>query len=249
MTSTRTFLLATLLCTTVACEPVKRTELHEAVRAGDTAKAMRLLTGTPALVSARDALGDTPLHVAAQTGNLELAELLLAANADVNAKANAGWTALHWAAHGNNPPMAGLLLRHNASVNARNSIGHTPLHLAAWRNNRELVELLLAHKADVNAVDYSRRTPLHYATFWSGTNVLIALIEHNADLNAKARTDVLPDGNAITPLDVADRYGLFANAELLRKHGAKRGQMVFQHNKNDKAPPAHKPSTSPRPQR
>jgi ankyrin repeat protein len=249
MTNTQISLLAVLLGVTVACEPVKRADLHEAVRAGDAAKTRQLLAETPALVDERDTLGDTPLHLAAQTGNLELAELLLAAKADVNANAKAGWTALHWAAHGNNLPMAGLLLRHHASVNARNSIGHTPLHLAAWRNNSELVELLLNHKADANAGDHSRRTPLHYAAFWSGTNVLIVLIKHNADLNAKARADVLPDGNAITPLDVADRYGLFVNAELLRKHGAKREQMVFQHNKNDKAPPAHKPSTSPRPQR
>jgi ankyrin repeat protein len=249
MTNTRSFLPAILLCAAVACEPANRTEIHQAVRAGDAARVRKLLAQEPGLTHAKDALGDTPLHVAAQVGNVELAGLLLAAKADANARANAGWTALHWAAYGNNPAMAGLLLRNHADPNVANSVGYTPLHWAAWRNNRELVELLLAHKADINASDHDRRTPLHYAVFWSGTNVIQTFITHHANLNAKAASDVLTDGNAITPLDVADRYGLFANAELLRKHGAKREQMVFQHNKSDKAPPAHKPSTSPRPQR
>ncbi|MBI5685831.1 MAG: ankyrin repeat domain-containing protein [Verrucomicrobia bacterium] len=249
MTNTRTSLLAILLCAAVACEPVKRTEIHEAVRAGDTARVRQLLAQEPALVNGKDSLGDTPLHVAAQAGSMELAGLLLAAKADVNARANAGWTALHWAAYWNNKEMAGLLLRNEADVNARNSVGYTPLHWASWRNNKELVELLLAHKADVNAGDHNGRTPLHYAVFWSGTNVVEALVAHHADLNAKALADINSDGNAITPLDVADRYGMFANAELLRKHGAKREQMVLQHNRNDKSPPAHKPSTTPRLQR
>ena len=249
MTNNQLFLPTILLCAAMACAPVRRTEVHEAVRAGDTVKVRRLLAETPAAVNAKDALGDTPLHVAAQVGDLELVKLLLAANADVNARANAGWTALHWAAYWSHREMAELLLRNNANVNAKNSAGYTPLHWAAWRDNNALAELLLAHKADVNAADHDRRTPLHYAVFWSGTNVVQTLIAHHADLNAKATADVLPDGNAITPLDVADRYGLFANAELLRKHGAKREQMVFQHNKNDKAPPADKPSTSPPPRR
>ncbi|HAM40163.1 MAG TPA: hypothetical protein DCP69_02185 [Candidatus Omnitrophica bacterium] len=249
MMNNQSFLLAILLCAAVACEPVKRTAIHEAGRAGNVAKVKQLLAETPGLVNETDLLGDTPLHVAVQVGSMELAELLLAAKADVNAKANAGWTALHWAAYGRNTPMAELLLRNKADVNARNSVGYTPLHWAAWRNSKALVELLLAHKADVNAADHDRRTPLHYAVLWSSKEVVQTLIAHNADVNAKATADVLPTGNAITPLDVADRYGIWASAELLRQHGARRERMVFQHNKDDPSSSLHKPSTSPRPQR
>lgn len=242
------YVLAALLCWLVACEPVKRTELHEAVRAGDAAKVRQLLAQSPSLVNERDLLGDMPLHVAAQMGNMALAELLLSAKADVNAKAHAGWTALHWAAYWSNTRMAELLLRNKADVNARNSIGYTPLHWAAWRNNRELVDLLLSHKAEVNARDHDHRTPLHYAVIWSDTNVLQTLIAHNADVNARAIADVRPTGNAITPLDVADRYGIHPAAALLRQHGAKREQMHFNIAEPAKRS-ADKPSTSPPPQR
>ncbi|MFA6561260.1 MAG: ankyrin repeat domain-containing protein [Verrucomicrobiia bacterium] len=248
MRNNRSFLLAIVLCATVACEPVRRTDIHEAVRAGNVTKVKQLLAVAPASVNEKDLLGDTPLHLAAQAGNMELAELLLAAKADVNAKANADWTALHWAAYWRNKDMAELLLRNGADVNARNSVGYTPLYWAVWRNSKELVELLLAHKADVNVKDYDRRTPLHYAVLWSSTNVLQTLIAHNADVNAKATGDVLPTGNAITPLDVAERYGFLANAELLRKYGAKRETMIFNITKTNN-PPAYKPSTIPRPRR
>ena len=233
-------LMVVLLCA-AACGPVTRTELHDAVRAGDAAKAKQWLAARPEAVNDRDALGDTPLHAAAQTGNVEMAELLLAHGADVNAKADAGWTALHWAVYWQHPAMVELLLRHHADANARNSIGCTPLHWAAIRGNKALAERLLANQADVNAGDYQQRTPLHYATYWEHKDVIEALIAHNADVNAHATADLHPDGNAITPLDVADRYGRFEIAQMLRKHGAKREQIAV--NGLDK------PSTSPRPQR
>ncbi len=233
-------LVVVLLCA-AACGPVMKTDLHDAVRAGDAAKARQWLAARPEAVNDRDALGDTPLDVAAQTGNMEMAELLLTHGADVNAKANAGWTALHWAAYWQHPAMAELLLRHHADANARNSIGCTPLHWAAIRGNKELVERLVANQADVNAGDFRQRTPLHYAAYWDRKDVVEALIAHNADVNAHANADLHPDGNGITPLDVAERNGRFTVIKPLRDHGAIRVQIAV--NGLDK------PSTSPRPQR
>ena len=239
-----------LLCATVACEPVKKTEIHNAVKAADVMKVKQLLAEAPGLVNEKDWLGDTPLHVAAQTDNIEMVGLLLDHKADINARADAGWTALHWAVYLCDKEMTALLLRHHADVNARISIGYAPLHWAACRNSKELVELLVAHKADVNAGDHNRRTPLHYAVYWNSKDAVEALLAHQADVNAKATADVNSDGNAITPLDIADRYGVFAIAGILRQHGAQREQMSFQHNKNNsQSPPTHKPSTSPLPRR
>ena len=45
-----------------------------------------------------DADGDTPLHGAAQRGNVKVLQMLLAAGANPNAKNKAGGTALMWAA-------------------------------------------------------------------------------------------------------------------------------------------------------
>ena len=76
-----------LLCMT-SCEPVTRTELHEAIRAGDMAAVQQCLAARPGAVHDRDVLGDTPLHVAVQMGSFEMVELLLRHKADVNAAVN-----------------------------------------------------------------------------------------------------------------------------------------------------------------
>lgn len=222
-----------------ACRPVTRTELHDAVRAGDLTKARQCLATRPGAVHDHNALGDTPLDVAAQTGNVAMAEWLLAQGADVNAKADAGWTALHWAVYWQHPAIADLLLRHQASVNARNSIGISPLHWAAIRGNKGLAERLLAAHADVNGGDNERRTPLHYATYWEHIEVVEVLIAHHADVNAHANADLHPHGIGATPLDVAELNGRFAIAKLLREHGAKRERYQW----------FDKPSTSSRPRR
>jgi ankyrin repeat protein len=222
-----------------ACEPAPRTDLHDAIRAGDLAKASQHLAARPEAIHDRDELGDLPLHVAAQTGNVEIAEWLLAHGADVNATAKAGWTALHWAVYWQHPAMADLLLRHQAAVDARNSIGFTPLHWAAIRGDKELVEKLLAAHADVNGGDYELRTPLHYAVYWEQKGVVETLIAHHADVNAHDHADLHPHGNGITPLDVADMYGRFEIAKLLREHGAIRERLAR----------TDKPSTTESPRR
>ena len=57
------------------------------VRAGDGEKVKALLKGNPDLVFSKDTNGWTPLHFAADRGDKDLVELLLANKADVNAKA------------------------------------------------------------------------------------------------------------------------------------------------------------------
>jgi ankyrin repeat protein len=214
--------MTALLFVLTACQPVKRTEVHDAIRAMDTAKVKHLLTVSPELVMATDSLGDTPLHVAVQMGSAELVEWLLAHKAGVNAKASAGWTALHWVAYWNRRDIAELLLRHQADVNARNSIGFTPLHWAAYRGSQEVVKLLLAHNADANATDYYHRTPLHHAAYWNRKAAAEALLAHNADINAKTYADTWADGRfftPLTPLDLALDHGETTTAELLRRRG------------------------------
>jgi ankyrin repeat protein len=61
-------------------------EIHEAARDGDLGRVKELLKDSPSLASSQDANGHTPLHYAALNGRKDVAELLLANQAEVNAK-------------------------------------------------------------------------------------------------------------------------------------------------------------------
>jgi ankyrin repeat protein len=139
------------------------TEIHDATRGGDFGEVKTLLTGKPDLVFSKDDTGRTPLHWASYCGRKDVAELLLASNADVNAKDSLGATPLHNAALNGHKDVVELLLASKAEVNAKDNDGWTPLHYAACHGRKGVVELLLASNADVNAKDKDGKTPLHMA--------------------------------------------------------------------------------------
>jgi ankyrin repeat protein/N-acetylneuraminic acid mutarotase len=96
--------------------------------------AVELLLAHQADVSVADSeanyYGWTSLHVAAQTGDKAIAELLLKAGADVNARDKNGNTPLYVAVERRQPVLAELLLANKANPNERNNAGVTPLDLA-----------------------------------------------------------------------------------------------------------------------
>jgi ankyrin repeat protein len=87
-------------------------EIHDAARSDDLEKVQELLAEDPSLVSSRDDLTWTPLHVAAVNGNKDVVELLLASKAHVNAKTNRGLTPLSLALDKDHHEVAELLRRH-----------------------------------------------------------------------------------------------------------------------------------------
>ncbi len=92
-----------------------------------------------------NALGETPLMMAALRGRREWAEALLARGARVDRE---GWTPLHYAASGPGASVVALLLERGAVVDARSPNGSTPLMMAARYGTEEAVDLLLARGAD-----------------------------------------------------------------------------------------------------
>ena len=96
-------------------------------------------------VNAQDADGDTALHGAAQTGNVEILRLLLDKRAEPNVKNKQGGTPLMWAAVYGHADAAQLLLSRGADASAKDNDGITAAEWAA-RNKRENVVLLLRGK-------------------------------------------------------------------------------------------------------
>jgi ankyrin repeat protein len=93
-------------------------------------------------VNLQDADGDTPLHIAAQVGNLEVLQLLLAKGANVNAKNNVGGTPLMWAAVYDHEAVTRALIDHGADVSAKDEDGVTAAEWAAKNKRASIVQLL-----------------------------------------------------------------------------------------------------------
>jgi ankyrin repeat protein len=172
------------------CDPI-----HKAVEKGQDAKVVALLKQNPGLISSRDKVGNTPLHVAAMHNRVEIAELLLANGADVNAEnyqkvemrdhkwRRWGETPLSlalWAY--NNKPMVELLLTHGADPNVVLSYGVTPIYRAVQRDLPDDVALLLANNANPNQ-NYANSTPLHQAVIHDQRPIVQILLANGADPN------------------------------------------------------------------
>lgn len=97
-------------------------------------------------VNERGERSSYPLHLAAKKGYVEVAQLLLANEADVNIRHKTnGETPLHLAAYKGHLEIAELLIRHGADVNSTSSFGmRTPL---AQATSQEMVSLLKRYGA------------------------------------------------------------------------------------------------------
>lgn len=93
-------------------------------------------------VNTRGLFGNTPLHVAAIRGDVEMVTLLLNAGAEVNAVGEYGDTPLHEAVSQGHSQVVQLLLSHGASKTATNWDGQTPFCLARLKECHEIETLL-----------------------------------------------------------------------------------------------------------
>ena len=154
---------------------------HSRADTGGGPAVVRALLEYGADVNARGLDGRAALHLAAQSGNLDLIAVLLACGADANAADEAG----------NRPLVATLrrkskqrsaaiaaLLAGGADPNVRMG-SETPLHKVARDNDRTLAKLLLAHGANVAAPDNRGRTPLTVAAR-KGHAEMVALLRQHA---------------------------------------------------------------------
>jgi hypothetical protein len=128
-------------------------DVHQAAENADISVLNQILARDPALVNARDAGGNTALHLACAKGRTEVVKYLLSLKADVNARNARQETALHSAIRfeADNTALVELLIANGAMINAKDIEGETPLHRAASLALPNSVALLVEKGADVNA--------------------------------------------------------------------------------------------------
>ncbi|KAL3878319.1 hypothetical protein ACJMK2_030682 [Sinanodonta woodiana] len=139
------------------CNFLFQTPLHLAVLTRQTIIVKRLLEAG-ARTDIQDHRGNTPLHIACQIGDSEIASLL----------------------------MCNVSTRFILEI--RNFDGLKCLHLAAFHNNTEVIRILLSGGADINAGDAkSGRTILHWAAE-SGKDELVDLLLWRKDVDINRET-------------------------------------------------------------
>ena len=113
-------------------------------------------------VEVRNRADESPLMMAAFTGDLALCKQLIAMDADVN---KPGWAPLHYAATKGHVDVIRLLLEEHAYIDASSPNGSTPLMMAALYGTPAAVKLLLEAGADpmikniqgLTAIDFAQR--------------------------------------------------------------------------------------------
>jgi len=137
-------------------------------------------------VNAAQGDGMTALHWAAESGNAELASMVIYAGANVSAVTRLGdYTPLHIASRSGRHTVVSVLLDAGADVNAITSTGSvTSLHFGAASGSVEVVEALIEAGANVNAAETRRgQTALMFAASSGRTDVLRALVESGAEIS------------------------------------------------------------------
>ncbi len=156
----------------------------------------------------------TPLFLAAGTGEIEKARLLIAHGDGVNEK----WTRLGGsysplinAIDMGDASMVQFLIDSGADIRERDLRGLTPLSRAVLSNYKDVVAVLIAKGADVNAPDGIGLTPLHYASMadYGETAIVQQLLAAGARRDAKD-----PEGH--TPLQTAEKFHYAKLASALR---------------------------------
>jgi ankyrin repeat protein len=144
-----------------------------------------------------DALGESPLYLAALHGYADSALLLLAHGADPNRTADGtsplGAAALNISTdEGRALSVVDALVSNGGDVNRKDFNGRSPLHIAAHNGLSRVCEFLIQHGADINDADSIGWTPLHHAAAEGFPDVIDRLIAHGAAVNAVDRTANTP---------------------------------------------------------
>lgn len=188
-------------------------ELHNATIARDNPRIEYLLK-RGAKVDARDTDNQTPLMVAAKSGDLSIINGLLAYKANPDLQDNDGWTAAMHAVKLNEPKIFRLLGQYKANFNILNKDHMSALAMAVFDNKANAAVAMLDNNANPNlAMGAAKYNALMLAVKKGNLQMAQTLLQYKADPNAK-------NAGGLTPLMIAAFGDQEMIVTLLLKSGA-----------------------------
>ncbi|WP_461200197.1 ankyrin repeat domain-containing protein [Anoxybacillus sp. TBDG-1] len=165
-------------------------------------------------VREKDKENNTPLHIAAGSGDVSLVQLVCQYDVDVNAENKQGETPLLLAVQAGNIDVVRFLYERGANMEIANKDGETPLYKAVERNFIDVATYLLEKGANVDAKTNIGKTPLMVAAEYGYDELVALLLRYGADVHVKDKI-----GN--TALSLAQYWKHENIIKQLKEKGAK----------------------------
>ncbi|RSL46448.1 hypothetical protein CEP54_013846 [Fusarium duplospermum] len=208
------------------------------------------MLGDETQVNAKNANGETALHIAAANGLVEAATRLIDAHANLSELDNEEQQPLHKACSGGSVDIVNLLLKNGANTQIAEEDGWSPLHFASRCGHTEVIKALLTEdNTNIDATESLEGwTALHLAIYNGHGDAASALLKEGANVGIQDNDGWTPlmtatnkkhdkiveellnqngdlevdtsNKSGLTPLLVASIHGFLAGARLLIKAGA-----------------------------